>query len=67
MVLAFCELPLLFGGDFSVTLKARDRPNAAGGRDPGSEEFLSFHFRDNSLGIGPYKLSIHLAKLDRAT
>ena len=35
----FNGTPLLFGGDFNVTLEADDRPYGAGGRDQGSEEF----------------------------
>ena len=37
---AFRGVPLLFGGDFNITLEATDRPNDFGGRDPISEEFL---------------------------
>ena len=33
------DTPLLFGGDFNVTLVADDRPDGTGGRDQGSEEF----------------------------
>ena len=36
---AFQETPLLIGGDFNVTLRASDRPNGGGGRDPGSAQF----------------------------
>ena len=36
---AFPNLPTLIGGDFNVTLAAADRPNDAGGRDPGSARF----------------------------
>ena len=34
----FPETPLLIGGDFNVTLRANDRPNGGGGRDPGSSQ-----------------------------
>ena len=33
---AFPETPMLIGGDFNVTLRASDRPNGGGGRNPGS-------------------------------
>ena len=33
------ETPILIGGDFNVTLRADDRPNGGGGRDPGSSQF----------------------------
>ena len=36
---AFPETPMLIGGDFNVTLRASDRPNGGGGRDPGSAQF----------------------------
>ena len=36
---AFPETPLLIGDDFNVTLRANDRPNGGGGRDPGSSQF----------------------------
>ena len=36
---AFPETPMLIGGDFNVTLRANDRPNGRGGRDPGSAQF----------------------------
>ena len=35
----FLETPLLIGGDFSVTLRANDRPNGGGGQDLGSSQF----------------------------
>ena len=34
--------PMLMGGDFNVTLEAKDRPNNARGQDPDSEDFRSF-------------------------
>ena len=36
---AFLGTPMLIGGDFNVTLRANDRPNGGGGRDPGSAQF----------------------------
>ena len=36
---AFPDTPILIGGDYNVTLAADDRPNRAGGRDPGSAQF----------------------------
>ena len=33
---------MLIGGDFKVTLEAKDRPNDMGGRDPDLEEFWAF-------------------------
>ena len=42
VVSAFQGLPLLFGGNFNVTLEMGDRPNRAGGRNPGSEGFGLF-------------------------
>ena len=33
------ETQILIGGDFNVTLRADDRPNGGGGRDPGSSQF----------------------------
>ena len=35
----FPETPLLIGSDFNITLRANDRPNGRGGRDPGSSQF----------------------------
>ena len=35
----FPETQLLIGGDFNITLRANDRPNGGGGRDPGSSQF----------------------------
>ena len=35
---AFPETMMLIGGDFNVTLRANDRPNGGGGRDPGSAQ-----------------------------
>ena len=42
VVARFNGTPLLFGGDFNVTLEADDRPDGAGGCDQGSEEFCAF-------------------------
>ena len=36
---AFPETMMLIGGYFNVTLRANDRPNGGGGRDPGSAQF----------------------------
>ena len=36
---AFLDTPVLIGDDFNVTLAEADRPNRAGGRDPGSAQF----------------------------
>ena len=36
---SYLGIPLLFGGDFNVTLEDRDWPNSLGGWDPGSEQF----------------------------
>ena len=33
---------MLIGGDFNVTLEARDRPSETGGRDSDPEEFWAF-------------------------
>ena len=38
-VATFQGSPMLIGGDFNVTLKARDIPNDTGGQDSYTEEF----------------------------
>ena len=42
VVARFNDTPMLFGGDFNVTLVADDRLDGTGGRDQGSEEFREF-------------------------
>ena len=49
----FHDTPLLFGGDFNVTLVADDRPDGTGGRDQGSEEFWEFLGRAALHEMGP--------------
>ena len=49
----FQDIPLLFGGDFNVTLVANDRPDGTGGRDQGSEEFWEFLARAALQEMGP--------------
>ena len=49
----FNGTPLLFGGDFNVTLEVDDRPDGAGGRDQGSEEFWDFLSRATLREMGP--------------
>ena len=61
VVSAFHGLFFLSRGDFNVTLKAGDRLKV-GGRDLGSKLF-----RGSSTRIGPHRLPIHLAELDKAT
>ena len=53
MVSAFHGLPLLFRGDFNVTLEVGDRPNEAGGRDSGLEEFWIFISESALQDMGP--------------
>lgn len=45
--------PMLFGGDFNVTLEAMDRPDGTGGRDPGSEQFWAFLAEEGLMEMGP--------------
>ena len=42
VVARFNGISLLFGGDFNVTLDTDNRPDGAGGRDQGLEEFRDF-------------------------
>ncbi|XP_078445744.1 uncharacterized protein LOC144714826 [Wolffia australiana] len=49
----FRRMPLLFGGDFNVTLGTNDRPNGGGGRDQGSEEFWAFLVAAGLQEMGP--------------
>ena len=42
VVVRFHDTPLLFGGDFNVTVVANDRPDGTGGRDQGLEDFREF-------------------------
>ena len=44
---------MLIGGDFNVTLEAKDRPNDMGGRDPDSEEFWAFIVAAALIEVGP--------------
>ena len=53
VVSAFQGLPLLFGGDFNVTLEAGDTPKEAGGRDLGLEEFRTFISETALQELGP--------------
>ena len=53
VVARFNDTPMLFGGDFNVTLAADDRPDGAGGRDQGSEEFWEFLARTAMQEMGP--------------
>ena len=49
----FPKTPLLVGGDFNVTLRANDRPNGGGGRDPGSAQFREVLDLLSLAEIGP--------------
>ena len=49
----FQGLPILIGGDFNVTLKARDRPNDMGGQGPDSEKFWAFITGAALIEMGP--------------
>ena len=55
VVARFNGTPLLFGGDFNVTLEVDDRPDGASGCDQGSEEFWAFyqgqHYKRRDLRI----------------
>ena len=53
VVARFQGTPLLFGGDFNVTLEADDRPDGSGGRDQGSEDFWAFLSRAALQEMGP--------------
>ena len=53
VVARFNDTLLLFGGDFNMTLVADDRPDGAGGRDQGSEEFWNFLARAALQDMGP--------------
>ena len=53
VVARFNDTPMLFGGDFNVTLVADDRPDGTGGRDHGSEEFWEFLARAALQEMGP--------------
>ena len=53
VVVRFHDTPILFGGDFNVTLAADDRPDGTGGRDQGSEEFWEFLGRAALHEMGP--------------
>ena len=53
VVSRFDGTPLLFGGDFNVTLDAEDRPDGTGGCDQGSEEFWAFLARAALQEMGP--------------
>ena len=50
---AFPETPMLIGGDFNITLRANDRPNGGGGRDPGSAQFRELIDSLSLAEIGP--------------
>ena len=49
----FPDTPILIGGDFNVTLAAADRPNGAGGRDPGSAQFREVLAQLGLAEMGP--------------
>ena len=53
VVTRFNDTQLLFGGDFNVTLVSDDKPDGAGGRDQGSEEFWDFLARATLQEMGP--------------
>ena len=53
VVARFNGTPLLFGGDFNVTLEADDWPDGAGGHNQGSEEFWDFLSRATLQEMGP--------------
>ena len=49
----FLSHPVLIGGDFNMTLAAKDRPNVTGSRDLGSVHFLDTLFRLDLVAMGP--------------
>ena len=53
VVARFHDTPLLFGGDFNVTLVTDNMPDGIGGQDQGSEEFWEFLARAALQEMGP--------------
>ena len=47
------ETQILIGGDFNVTLRADNRPNGGGGRDPGSSQFWDIIALLSMAEMGP--------------
>ena len=50
---ALLDTPILIGGDYRVTLASDDRPNGAGGRDPGSAQFWEVLAQLGLTEMGP--------------
>ena len=59
--------PMLMGGDFNVTLEAKDRPNIAGGQDLDSEDFRPFITEEMLQEMGPVNCVYTWRSMNRYT